>query len=251
VDFHIMVNLDEVLYRGDPAKSKVNEAYFDIENDSTLSGYLRCYVKSVDRQVYFTIRLSKPFKSNYFLEGSKERILVVDYPMDRNERLELHVALSTVSIEGAKKNLLSENFGIPFEEIRENAVNRWNEYLSKITIEGKADQKEQFYTSLYHLFIQPDNIADVDGLYRGADDSIYMAPMQDEMYSTFAFWDTYRAANPLYSILIPDRVGEFVNSIIRHYDEKGYLPVWPLWAHDSRTMIGNHSVPVIVDAYLK
>lgn len=250
-EFHILINLDEVLYRGDPAKSKVNEAYFDIKNDSTIRGYLRCYVKQVDRQVYFTIRLNKPFSGHHFLDGSEDRKLILDYNMGQNEQLELRVALSTVSIDGAKNNLQAESIGIPFEKIRENAVRRWNEYLSKIIIEGTADQKEQFYTSMYHLFIQPNNIADVDGRYRGADDGIYTSANEDEMYSTFAFWDTYRAANPLYTILIPDKVSVFVNSVLRHYDEKAYLPVWPLWAKDSRTMIGNHSVPVIVDAYLK
>lgn len=249
--YHILINLDEVLYRGDPEESRVNEAYFDIENNSTISGYLRSYVKRVDRHVYFTIRLSKPFTSHHFLDKPQNRKLVLDYSLKKNDRIEARVALSTVSTEGAKKNLQAESTGFTFEEISAKAVEHWNGYLSKITIDGTTEQKEQFYTSLYHLFIQPNNIADVDGRYRGADDSIYNSPDEDEMYSTFAFWDTYRAANPLYTILIPDKVGTFVNSMLRHYDEKGYLPRWPLWGKDSRTMIGNHAVPVIVDAYLK
>jgi len=121
-EFHILINLDEVLYRGDPAKSKVNEAYFDIKNDSTIRGYLRCYVKQVDRQVYFTIRLNKPFSGHHFLDGSEDRKLILDYNMGQNEQLELRVALSTVSIDGAKNNLQAESIGIPFEKIRENAV---------------------------------------------------------------------------------------------------------------------------------
>lgn len=250
-DYHILINLDEVLYRGDPAISPVKDAYFEIENDTSICGYLRCYVKRVDRQVYFTIRLNKPFRNSHFAEDSNDRKLIVDYHLQAGEQLEMRVALSTVSIEGARKNLQAESNGVSFEEMRENAVKSWNEYLSKIAIEGTPDQKEQFYTSMYHVFIQPNNIADVDGRYRGADDSIYNAPAKEEMYSTFAFWDTYRAANPLYTILIPDKVGVFVNSVLRHHHEKGYLPVWPLWGKDSRTMIGNHSVPVIADAYLK
>ena len=144
---------------------------------------------------------------------------MIDYHMQAGEQLEMRVGLSTVSIEGARRNLQAESIGVPFEEIRKNAVKCWNEYLSKITIEGTPDQKEQFYTSMYHVFIQPNNIADVDGRYRGADDSIYSSPGKEEMYSTFAFWDTYRAANPLYTILIPDKVPVFINSILRHYHE--------------------------------
>ena len=249
--YHLLINLDEVLYSGNPEKSKVNDAYFQIENDSCISGYQRSYVKRVDRPVFFTMRFSRPFTGHRYLDEAGQRKLVLDYSFGQDEQLEIRVALSTVSIEGAKKNLHAESLGRSFEEIRISTVQAWNHLLSKITIEGSREQKEQFYTSLYHLFIQPNNIADVDGRYRGADDSIHQAPASGEMYSTFAFWDTYRAANPLYTILIPDRVGTFVNSVLRHHDEKGYLPVWPLWGRDSRTMIGNHSVPVIVDACLK
>jgi len=247
---HIFINIDEVLVSGLPEKSFVQDAWFSIENDSTISGYLRPYVKRVDRKVYFTINLNKPFSTSRFLDEPRNRKLVLDFNLKQNDQIEARVAISTVSIEGAKMNLEAESLNNSFEEIRKKAANHWNTYLSKIVIDGTPEQKEQFYTSMYHLFIQPNNIADVNGHYRGADDSIYVSP-DNQMYSTFAFWDTYRAANPLYTILIPDKIGTFVNSALKHYDEKGYLPVWSLWGKDSHTMIGNHSVPTIVEACLK
>lgn len=247
---YLLVNLDEVLGRSRTPKSFVNDAWFEIENDSTINGFLRAYVKRVDRKVWFTLRLSKPFKRHFFMDEGMKRKLVLDFQCKKNEPIEIRVAISGVGMESAKNNLRAESSGKSFQDIKENAKSEWNRYLSKIAIEGTLQQKEQFYTSMYHLFIQPNIISDADGIYRGANDSLYREP-ENGMYSTFAFWDTYRAANPLYSILIPDKTGTFVNSILRHYDEKGYLPVWPLWGQDSRTMIGNHSVPTLVDACLK
>lgn len=89
---------------------------------------------------------------------------------------------------------------------------------------------------MYRLFIQPNNIADTD---------------QPTFYSTLSLWDTYRAAHPLYTIVSPEIVNDFVNSMLKQFDTQGFLPIWALWGGETYTMIGNHAVPVIVDAYLK
>jgi predicted alpha-1,2-mannosidase len=66
-----------------------------------------------------------------------------------------------------------------------------------------------------------------------------------------SLWDTYRAAHPLYTILTPEKVDGFVEGMIAHFDASGILPIWTLWGKENHCMIANHSVPVIVDAYLK
>lgn len=107
-----------------------------------------------------------------------------------------------------------------------------------------------FYSSLYRLFIQPNNIADSEGYYRGADEKVHRSPTRAH-YSTLPLWDTYRAAHPFYTLIAPRENAEFVQSLLRHYDEKGYLPVWGFWGGDSLAMIGNHGVAVVWDAVLK
>ncbi|OYY00882.1 MAG: alpha-mannosidase, partial [Sphingobacteriia bacterium 35-40-5] len=126
----------------------------------------------------------------------------------------------------------------------------WNNYLSRIVIDADARQKTIFYSSMYRLFIQPSNIADVDGKYRGADDSIRIAK-NGEYYSTLSLWDTYRAANPLYTLIAPERVNGIVNTLIEHSKAAGFLPIWTAWGQDNYCMIGNHAIPVIADAYMK
>jgi predicted alpha-1,2-mannosidase len=103
---------------------------------------------------------------------------------------------------------------------------------------------------MYRLFIQPSNIADVDGKYRGADDVIRQAENK-EYYSTLSLWDTFRAAHPLYTLIAPEKVNGFVQSMIAHSKAVGFLPIWTAWGQDNYCMIGNHSIPVIVDAYVK
>ena len=116
--------------------------------------------------------------------------------------------------------------------------------------EGTDDQKTNFYTAFYHALIQPNNIADVDGAYRDANGKLARAD-NGQYYSTFSTWDTYRAAHPLYTLAVPEKVSPFVRSMIAHADACGYLPVWTLWGKENYCMIGNHSVAIIAEAYHK
>ena len=130
------------------------------------------------------------------------------------------------------------------------ACRQWNNLFDRVKVTGSDEQKKNFYTSLYHLFIQPNDMADTDGRYRGADDKVYTSKT-GSYYSTLSLWDTYRATHPLYTILSPERVDGMIQSMLEHYRTMGYLPIWALWGKEAHCMIGNHAIPVIVDAYLK
>ena len=147
------------------------------------------------------------------------------------------IALSAEGgVEAVKRNLVAEIPAWDFDAVRLAARAKWNAVLSRARVEGTDDQKTNWYTSLYHLFIQPNNLADV-----GA----------KPFYSTFSTWDTFRAAHPLYTILAPEKAAEFVDSMLEQGRRTGYLPIWTLWGKDNQCMIGTHSVPVIVDWFLK
>lgn len=217
----------------------------------TISGY--CHTKNwVERKYFFTLTFDQTYDAVETLERlPKENApkYVLSFNLN-NKQLLCKVALSTVSVEGAKKNLKKELNHWDFEQVRKQSKAVWNTYLSKIDIEADDTQKTIFYTAMYHLFLQPSNIADVDGRYRGADDKIAIAK-NGEYYSTLSLWDTYRAAHPLYTILVPERVDGFVNTFLAHHKAQGYLPIWTAWGQENHCMIGNHSIPVIVDAYNK
>ena len=136
----------------------------------------------------------------------------------------------------ALANLKSEIPAWDFDAKRAAANAVWEKQLSVLSAEGTEDQLISFYTSLYHLFFQPNNVADVG---------------ERPFYSTFSCWDTFRAAAPLYTILAPDRAAEFVDSMLAQGKKTGYLPIWTLWGEENQCMIGTHSVPMIVDWFLK
>ena len=169
-------------------------------------------------------------------EGVVAPQYVFDFDVGESPLL-VKVALSAEGdVEAAKRNLATEIPAWDFDAVKGAARAKWNEVLSRATIEGSDDQKKNWYTSLYHLFIQPNNIADV-----GA----------KPFYSTFSTWDTFRAAHPLYTILAPEKAAEFVDSMLEQGRRTGYLPIWTLWGKDNQCMIGTHSIPVIVDWFLK
>ncbi len=209
------------------------------ESSTSIVGFAR--TKSwIERYYYYAIEFSRPFlqKHKLALRDNREQAprYVLDFDLKKGEELLVKVALSSVSIEGAKKNLKAEQPEWEFDAVRLTAHNEWDKFLSRIHVEGTEEQKRIFYTSMYHLFIQPNNIADAN---------------QPAFYSTLSLWDTYRAAHPLYTIVAPEKVDDFISSMLRQFDTQGFLPIWALWGGETYTMIGNHSVPVIVDAYLK
>src|SRR5262249_48300360 len=126
----------------------------------------------------------------------------------------------------------------------------WNKELSKIQLVGESKKKTIFYTSLYHSMLAPTLFCDVDGSYRGPDKQIHQTK-DFKNYTVFSLWDTFRAEHPLFTLFQPDRVDDLVKSMMAFYRENGLLPVWPLVANETNTMIGYHSVPVITDAYFK
>ena len=250
---HILVDLQSGLVGDERGlRNRVSRAEIDIGDNQTITGHNQ--VKGwVSRHFFYVIRFDRPFtKKTELLKADGERAprYVLDFDLKPGQAIEVKVALSTVSIDGAKANLAAENPGWDFGAVHKKAYDEWNSLLSKVDVEGSRDQKESFYTSLYHLYLQPNNIADEDGRYRGADDKVYTSPSR-AYYSTLSLWDTYRAANPLYTILAPEKVDDFVNTMISHRQAQGYLPIWTLWGKENHCMIGNHAVPIIVDAYMK
>ena len=122
---------------------------------------------------------------------------------------------------------------------------------TKVAVIDYAKRKQTiFYTALYHTMCAPNIYSDVDGHYRGLDQKIHQAEGFD-YYTVFSLWDTYRAQNPLQTIINKKRTLDFIKSFLAMYEQGGLLPIWPLASNETYCMVGNHSIPVIVDAYAK
>ncbi|MCB0749311.1 MAG: GH92 family glycosyl hydrolase, partial [Ignavibacteriae bacterium] len=236
------------------------------EDDFTLSGYRRAR-EWAKRDLYYVVKFNKKIISKQELSAPENKVekaprYILEFDMKTDNKLEVQIGLSTVGIEEAKANLETEiNSWNSFDHIRDQANSKWNDILKHIEINADEEKKISFYTSLYRLYIQPNNIADIDGKYRTSQAEVKKSKT-GKYYSTLSLWDTYRAANPLYTILTPNLVSEMLTSMLDSYNDMAidpnnpreanrYLPRWQLWGKETHTMIGNHAVPVFVDAYLK
>ena len=237
-----------------------NDSYVEVVDSVTIQGYRFSEGWAHDQHIYFRTRFSKPFASvemdTTAVEKDGKRIGTAyvarfNFDTDKDEQIILSTGISGVSMEGAAKNLQAEVPDNDFNRYLAAIETDWNKQLGKIEVEGGTeDQKTIFYTALYHTMIAPTIYSDVDGKYYGPDQKVHQADGWVN-YGTFSLWDTYRAAHPLYTYTEPQRVNDMVKSFIAFYEQNGRLPVWNFYGSETDMMIGYHSVPVIVDAYLK
>ncbi|HEX8021553.1 GH92 family glycosyl hydrolase, partial [Mucilaginibacter sp.] len=233
---HLLVDMQSGLVESaEQLAEHVSDGEITIDSKTTISGYAFTS-QWVDKKVYFTAIFNRPFTGHHFIDGDNKRRLVLDFDLKPGESVEAKVGISGVNIAGARKNLLAETQHKTFEQVKAEAARTWEANLFKLKAEGTEKEKIAFYTSLYHALIQPNNIADVDGQYRGADSLVHHSANK-VFYSTFSLWDTYRAAHPLYTIICPERDGQMVESMLQHNDVAGMLPIWTLWGKESFAMI--------------
>jgi len=236
------------------------ETYIEFLDENTIIGYRLSTGWAYDQREYFAAKFSKPmikvdlFENNQLVENKKAKArktkAIIYYKTSEKEQVLIKVALSSVSVVGALKNLEAELPGWNFDQTVAIAEKSWEKQLASIQIKGTDYQKEVFYTNLYHCFLTPSLHSDIDGYYKAADSTVKQA-IGFKRYDTFSLWDTYRTAHPLYTIVCPDKVSDFIESFLAHYDETSLLPVWSMAGNETNMMIGYHSVPVIVDAYFK
>ncbi|BDU26681.1 GH92 family glycosyl hydrolase [Flavobacterium sp. GSB-24] len=229
-----------------------------IEDANTISGFRYSTGWAKNQKVFFVAKFSKPITESIITADKKvvnaknaegeNTALQLFFDPKNSKELGVKVALSSVSIANAKNNLDKDQ---EFEKVKTDASAVWNKALSKISVETPVDSlKTIFYTALYHAQVAPVTYSDKNGQFRTEDDKI-VTSKNYTAYSTLSLWDTFRAENPLLTILDPNRVSDMVNSMLAYYETKKILPVWTLYANETNTMTGYHSIPVIADAYMK
>ena len=262
-------------YRQSSSWSKNQKVYFvaefsrKIDSSTSMVGSSGFSVQHRPEMIPESVRTEQ---SSSYPKGLSGTVNSLSFKLDADSQLLVKVAISHVSIEGARKNLAAELPHWDFDKVRADAKAAWNKELSKIAVSGGTDaETTNFYTALYHTMIQPNVFNDVDGRYKGHDGKIHVLsgggeekrsgganpkskitdPKSGEQYTVFSLWDTFRAAHPLYTIIDERRTVDFINTFIRQYEQGGRLPVWELWGEETDTMIGYHAVSVIADAMAK
>ena len=278
-------------------RDQVLDSWIEVVNDHEIRGFRRSKSWASDQSVYFYGKFSKPFKSygiarNDLLQPGRSKLQGKNIKMyiqfDNPGEVISKVGISSVSADGALKNLDAEVPDFDFKKVEKAAKSDWNTELNKIQVESgspsvsneaqntqnhnggynppgynRPQQQKQppaanwakikqtvFYTALYHTMLAPNVYSDVDGQYRGLDQKIHKAEGFD-YYTVFSLWDTFRAEDPLFTIINRKRTVDFIKSFLAMYEQGGLLPIWPLASSETYCMVGNHSIPVIVDAYAK
>ena len=253
-EHRLLINLKEGI--GD----KAYDTYLKKIDEYTIEGYRFSKGWSPRHKVFFTLKCDQPIESlavfnddeaagNDELTGESVKG-VITFKGDAPTAL-VKVAISSVSCENALANLRTELSHWDFDEVRNEAIDKWNDQLSCISIDTKDERaKKIFYTAMYHAFIAPTLYCDANGDFRGHDDKVYTNNTWKN-YSTFSLWDTYRTLHPLFTIIKPQYVSDLVNSMLSIYDQQEKLPIWPLIGGETDQMPGYSAVPIIADAYLK
>lgn len=213
------------------------------------------------QRVWFATRFSRPFDSveidTFPLLNDKGEYLgtasdaIFRFRTGEREQITLATALSPTGTEAALANLLTESPTPDFDAAAATTRDAWNRALGTIKIQTPDERLRRiFYTALYHSMLAPTLYCDVSGEYPGPDGKTHQADGWNN-YSSFSTWDTYRAAHPLYTIIMPREAGDMARSLLEFGEQNGRLPVWNMWAGETDMMIGYHSAPIIVDAILK
>lgn len=250
-------------------RSKCEWANIRIVNDSTITGYKLVNGWGPERHIYFAARFSRPiseariymddkpviyntnrFRSDLETYGKNVK-LALEFPSDSGDTIEVRTAISGVSAQGALANL-GEIDNDSFESLKKKGELAWNDQLAKFEIEGDRNQKETFYTSVYHTFLHPFIFEDSDGKYRGLDKGIHTSDNFRNL-TVFSLWDTYRALHPLFNLVQTDVQADIANSMLAHYDQsvEHMLPIWSFYGNETWCMIGYHAVSVLADMIVK
>jgi len=254
---HIILDLKEAV-----TTEKILDSEIKIIGDHEIAGLRRTDGWANNQYVYFYTSFSKPFrdfgivKEGEYTEGlrnAKGNNLKAwfNFDTDDDEAIVVKTAISPVDIAGAHENLITECPDYNFDSIRKAAYYKWNRELSKVEVSSQSkNDKTIFYTALYHAMLAPNIYSDVTHQFRGHDKKIHRNDTFT-MYTVFSLWDTFRALHPLFTIIQRERSNDLINSMMEMYRADSLLPVWELASNETNCMIGYHSVPVIVDAYVK
>jgi len=270
---HILIDCRSSIYN---YSGKVLWSQLRIRPDGTLTGMRETRGWAPGRQLFFAMRFSQPAQAHHLydrepipveyhgfktpgtspentqaIEG-RGIVAVVDFATPA-QPVVVKVALSPVSEDGAIANLDAEVPGFNFDAAKEAAQAAWMKELQKLDIAAPLPIQKNLYTALYHAMMSPNLTMDVDGNYRGPDHQVHHAD-NFHFVSNLSLWDTYRAEQPLMTLLEPEeRTSDLVNSMLASWRESpfGILPIWQEQGIETWCMIGYHAVPEIADATVK
>ena len=185
----------------------------------------------------------------------------VRFKTNANDVRMMKVAISYVSIEEAKKNLKAELPHWDFTRVVNESAKEWNNWLGRIEVEGGTHiEQRRFYTDLFHALQGRRIVSDVGGSYIDNTGAVPLArniPLgadgkpKYKMYNSDSYWGAQWSLNTLWHLVYPEVTEEFINAMLKMYDDGGLIPRGPSGGNYTYVMTGATTTPFIVSAYLK
>jgi predicted alpha-1,2-mannosidase len=179
--------------------------------------------------------------------GNKKRVTA---SAQGTRLLDFRYGISFISVEQAKRNLEHEIPAWGLEKVKDAGRARWNETLGQITVGGGTEaQRRVFYTALYRCFERMVNITEDGHYYSAFDHQVH----EDKrtFYVDNWLWDTFRALEPLQTLLNPEMEADKIQSYVRMYQQSGVMPTFAELTGNNACMNGNHAAPWFADAWFK
>jgi predicted alpha-1,2-mannosidase len=243
-------------------------------NPTTLQGHLingSTIRRPNKTPIFFAIKLNRPISTikGWSVNGVSSDLTQIKgkdsgalLTFDNAEQqLLMKVGISYVSATQAMLNLETELATWNFEDIRKDAFEEWNSYLSRIKVEGGTLQdRRRFYTDLFHALQGRRTLSDVNGKYADMTSGTHLTkqiPLDENgkpkfrHFNSDSFWGAQWTLNTLWHLVYPEITEEFVNSMLRYYQDGGLIPRGPSGGNYTYVMTGASSTPFIVSAYQK
>lgn len=203
--------------------------------DHIFTGY-----QQTGETIYFYAVANHPVESIETAQGPKEGMNVVGFG-EGSEPLELKIGFSFTSVDNAKKNLEAEMLEKSFDRVALDALDIWEELLSKIRVEGGTDKERMlFYSSLYRSFLWPALRSDANGDFTDVNGDIVNEGFR--YYTDPSFWDDYRNKLVLLAIISPEVTADVINSLIDKGEKRGFMPTF---------FHGDHASVFVTGTYLR
>jgi len=175
---------------------------------------------------------------------------VLSFAVAAGTQVHARVGISYVDVAGARGNREAELGQLDFEATRRAASDAWERELDAVRFEGGSSaQRTVMATALYHSFVVPSLVTDVDGRYRGYDNAIHTAGF--DYHTNFSMWDTYRTVHPLLALVRRDQQRHLTRSLIQMAREGGYYPRWSMGHGYPNITAGSPADIVVAESYLR
>jgi len=226
----------QILFDLGKANSKVSNWNIEQEGTSVIKGF-----QGGENVYFYAIINTNIAKLEKTEEGKRTGYAIVHLANGSKAPVEVKIGLSFVSTENAKQNVLKEIGKKTFNDIRNEATQKWEAILSSIQVKGGTEkQKIMLYSCLYRSFLWPALRSDVNGEFTDSKNKV--ANTGFNYYTEPSLWDTYRNKDVLLGLISPEVTLDVIKSMKDVGDKKGFIPTF---------FHGDHGSSSIAGAYLR